>query len=413
MASQLITKNGRRLLRIWAENIPSVGYKVFELAPGSPAPRPAAATVSGRTDSAGGEPDYISNAHYRLQLSRSGAITEIQDKRAGGRQLIKAMDGRYVNDLGVGDVNEGSPVVVENKGPVSVTLKAVSPLPVPHTVRVTLFANSRRIEVEDSIQANFKDVKTWSFSFNLNNPTTHHEELGAILTAKKETRGGHYAAQNARLDWQTFNHFADLSEPNYGITLSNIDCSFFKLGQSTATANRVDSLWEQSPQLHALAGGQVDRKVEDKGLLGISGQNGQTGFLYQFALTTHTGNFDPLAALKFSLEHQNPLVTGLVTGVADSYPTPTFSLLNTGDPAVLLWSLKPSEEGIGQGLVARLWNVPNKSATPTLTLVVPIQEAWKTTHIETNERQLTPAGRQLKVSFAPHQLNTFRFRPVD
>ncbi|GAB3643779.1 glycosyl hydrolase-related protein [Spirosoma arcticum] len=405
VVSQLIKKENRRLLRIYTENIPSVGYKVFEIRPGTSVSLPIAATVSG---------EYISNVHYRLRLSPSGAITEIQDKRAG-RQLVKVIDGKYVNDLGVSNVNEGQPVVVENAGPVSVTLKAVSPVPVPHTVRVTLFANSQRIEIEDSIQANFKDVKTWAFSFNLTNSTTRHEELGAILTAKKETRGGHYASQNARLDWQTFNHFADLSESNYGravapahrygITLSNVDCSFFKLGRST-----VDSLWERSSQLSALAGGQVDTKVEDKGVLGIFGQNGQTNFLYNFALTTHQTDFDPVAAMKFSLEHQNPLVTGMVTGLRGTYPSPTFSLLGTTDPNVLLWSLKPSEEGIRQGAIARFWNMNGKSVTPGLTIAKPIQRAWQTTHIETNERVLTPAGKQLRLTFAPHQLNTYRLQ---
>ena len=62
--------------------------------------------------------------------------------------------------------------------------------------------------------------------------------------------------------------------------------------------------------------------------------------------------------MKFSLEHQNPLVTGLVTGSGWIRTPPAFSLLETSDPKVLLWSLKPSEDGIGEGLIARFWNVP-------------------------------------------------------
>ena len=396
VVSQSVTKGGKRFLRIFAENIPSVGYKIFEIRSGVPASLPLAATVSGET---------IRTARYRIRLSPSGAITDIYDSLASGRQLVERIDGKYLNDLGVQNTAQGNPVVVENAGPVSVTLKAVSPVPVPHTVRVTLFANNARIEIEDSIQANFSDVKTWAFSFNLNNPTTRHEELGAVLTARKETRGGHYAAQNARLDWQTFNHFADMSELGYGVTLSNMDCSFFRLGKST-----VDSLWEGSSQLSALAGGQVDTKVEDKGVLGIAGQNGQTNFLYTFALTTHQADFEPVAAMKFSLEHQNPLVTGLVTGSRDTYPSPTFSLLNTGDPSVLLWSLKPGEDGINEGLIARFWNLSGKMATPTLTAARPIRRAWQTTHIETNERMLMPAQGRLRVRFAPNQLNTYRLQ---
>ncbi len=392
--SQLMRKGEKRLLRVYADDIPSVGYKVFEIRPGAPAALPPAAVVNGA---------YLRNARYRLRLSPWGAITELYDSLAGGRQLVRPIEGRYVNDLGAADRNAGEPVVMENAGPVSVTLKAVSDDPVPHTVRVTLFAGSPRIEIEDSIRANFSNVKTWAFSFNLKDPTTRHEELGAILTARKETRGGHYAAQNARLDWQTFNHFADLSETGYGVTLSNLDCSFFKLGRST-----VDSLWEQSPQLNALAGGRVDAKLEDKGALGIAGQAGQTQFSYAFALATHQARFDPLAAMKFALEHQNPLVAEAVTGARNAYPGPAYSLLRVDDPGVLLWSLKPSEDGIGAGLITRFWNVADQPATPAIQLTQPIRRAWQTTHLETNEQPLKPVGKQLRVHFAPHQLNTYR-----
>ena len=90
VASQLITKGGTSFLRIYAENIPSVGYKVFEIRPGTPSAKPVAATVSG---------EYISNRRYRLRLSPSGAITELYDNQAK-RQLVKPIDGKYVNDLG-------------------------------------------------------------------------------------------------------------------------------------------------------------------------------------------------------------------------------------------------------------------------------------------------------------------------
>ncbi|MCY7353036.1 MAG: glycoside hydrolase [Cytophagaceae bacterium] len=357
--SQVIQKGGQPFLRIWAENVPSVGYAVYEIRSGrersgrersgrersgNPARQPVAARVKG---------EFIQNNYYRLRLRKSGVISELYDRRAGNRQLVQPTNGRLLNDLGSVNVDSGSPVLVENSGPVSVTLKAVSNDPIAHTVRVTLFRNSPRIDIEDSLQANFADVKTWAFSLNLTKPTTQHEELGAVLKAKKETRGGHYASQNARYDWLTFNHFADLSEPGYGVTLSNQDCSFFKLGQSTP-----DSLWEGSAQLNALAGGQVDGPK-----LGIVAQNGATAFRYQFALTTHTAAFDAVAAMKFSLEHQNPLVTGAVSGSREIYPSITHSLLRPSDPSVLLWSLKPNEDGIGKGLVARFWNLKNTGGT--------------------------------------------------
>jgi alpha-mannosidase len=391
--SQLNTKEGKPFLRIKAENVPSVGYKVFEIKDGTPQKSPLAATVSG---------EYIKNAFYRIRLHKSGVISEIYDSLADSRNIVKNTDGKYLNDLGTADLDAGDPLSIENAGAVSVTLKAVSKQPILHTVRLTLYKDSPRIDIQDSIQANFKNVKTWSFSFNLDNPTTRHEELGAILTAKKETRGGHYAAQNARYDWQTFNHFADMSTQNYGITLSNQDCSFFKLGKSTP-----DSLWETSSQLNALAGGQTDR-LTDTTALGIAAQYGQKQFYYQFALTTHQKAFDAGEVMRFSLEHQSPLVANWVEGNADADKSNTFSLLSVSDPALFLWSLKPSEEGIENGLITRFWNMKSTPINPTITFNAPLSKAWQTTHIETNERMLLPVKNNLKVDFRQHQLNTYR-----
>ncbi|MEO6039782.1 MAG: glycoside hydrolase, partial [Saprospiraceae bacterium] len=370
--SQRIVKNGKAFIRFEAENIPSVGYKIFELKKGLPARLPIAALVTG---------EYIANKYARLRISPSGVIKEWYDSLSDSRSLVKLTDGKYVNDLGTKDLSSGT-LTVENAGPVSVTIKAVSTDPLPHTVRITLYAGNPRIEIEDSIQSNFGDLKTWAFSFNLNLPTTHHEELGAILTAKKETRGGYYIAQNGRYDWLTFNHFANLSEKDYGITISNEDCSFFTLGKSTP-----DSLWETAAQLKALAGGQTDPytglsiNVKDTVMMGIYRQNGEQHFRYSFALTANQQSFDPLRDIKFSLEHQNPLVTAMITGNSGATGGKnSYSLFSVQDPAVILWSIKPAEEGNSQGLIARLWNFNQQPAKTNLKLAMPIQKAWQTSH---------------------------------
>lgn len=394
VASQLFLKSGKKFIRIFAENIPSVGYKVFEIRNEQPAEFPAEISVSG---------DTISNSFYSLRLSRSGAITSITDKLANNRQLVKFIEGRYLNDLGSGNVDSGKPIEVENAGPVSVTLKAVSDFPVKHTVRVTLFTFSPRIEIENSIDANFGDIKTWAFSLNLNNQTTRYEELGAILTARLETNGGHYASQNARYDWQTFNHFANMSETNYGVTISNLDCSFFKLGQST-----VYTLEENSSQINALAGGQMDKKWEDGGYLGFPNQNGETSFQYHFALTSHQTGFDATGSMKFSLEHQNPLVTGKVSGGKSATNQNQFSLLSVSDPNVLLWSVKPSEEGIDNGIILRAWNLNKIDADCTISSELKIKKAKHTTHIETDVGEIILNSGQLNINIGHDRIETFR-----
>ena len=390
--SQQINLNGIKYLRVQVAGIPSVGYKVFEIRPGVQKTQKTGLLVA---------KGWISNAFYRIKLSASGAITQVVDKRTH-RQIIKQIDGRYLNDLGSDDINVGK-LTIENSGPLSITYKAESDLPIPHTTRLTVYANSPVIEVQNSIDVTFKDVKTWAFSFDLRNTVVHHEELGAILTVKKASRGGDYSDQNARYDWQTFNHFADISEKGYGVTISNLDCSFFKLGKST-----VDSLWENATQINALAGGQVDHKREDNGALGIHNQNGETNFHYAFGLQIHPSAFDALGAMKFAMEQQNKLVTGWVTGKTAQQSTTKFSLLNIDDPAVLLWSLKPAEEGPAKGMITRFWNFGKLASNPKVTLDKPIRDAWQTSHIETDISRLKPVHKELPVNIKAHQILTYR-----
>jgi alpha-mannosidase len=394
--SQVITKQGKTIIRVWAENIPSIGYKIFEIRQGKSMQKAKAAKV---------DREYFSNAFYKLRLQRSGVITEIHDKKTG-KQLIKALNGKFANDLGTRNLEAGSSLVVENAGPVSVTVKATSSDPVKHTTRVTLFSHSPRIEIDDSIQENFDDVKEWAFSFDLKNHSTHHEELGCVLKVKKQSNGGNYSDVNARYDWQTFNHFADMSEEDYGVTLSNMDCSFFKLGNSD-----ISFLDENSTQLRALAGGQVDRYIinqKDSIVLGINNQNGQKDFHYRFALIAHQTGFNPVHAMKSSLEHQNPLITGIVNGDKYIYPESSYSFMNISNPNVLLWSLKPAEEGIEKGVIARFWNISNAPAKPLIKFNNVVKSVWQTSHIETNEKRIQSNKTGLQPDFKHQQINTYR-----
>jgi alpha-mannosidase len=177
----------------------------------------------------------------------------------------------------------------------------------------------------------------------------HTEELGAILRMKKKSDGGHYAERNARYDYATLNHFADITDGTNtrGVTLSNWDCAFVRLGRSTP-----DALDTATAQLHVLAGGQVDGDQ-----LGIRNQNGATHFLQRFALRPHRG-YDP------SPPCASPSNTKIRPSPAWSRPSfrgaaRRFLLASDRERSRVSCSglVKPAEEGIGHGIIARLWNV--------------------------------------------------------
>ena len=386
---QIIRAGNQKTLRILASNVPSMGYKVYEIRPGAPAGISNAATVTGGT---------IENEFYRVSVANDGAITSLIDKTNGNRETVRTINGKVLNDLGG---NRTGKLVFENAGAVSVTLRADSTSPVAHTTRITFYRNTNRIDISNQITQNFGDLKTWSYSFNINSPDVWHEEVGAVIRGKLLANDGHYSPRNARYDWLTMNHFADISDGaanNFGVTISNWDAYFMKLGSSVQ-----DSFDTTTPQINVLSGGQIDGTT-----LGIQNQGGDSLFTQRFALQTHTA-FSQTAAMKFSLEHQNPFVAGMIDGTGTlvrPYPANNFSFVQISDPNVLLWTLKPAEDGISRGIVARVWNQGNSPVNYLLGLSQPILSAERLTHIETTITPATVSSGQLNASINQQQIQT-------
>ncbi len=393
---QFITAGGIPYLRVLASDVPSAGYKTFEIVtgPGS-APTDAAALVSAGNTT-------FENSRVKLALDADGAIASLIDKSRADAELAATIDGLKLNDFAANATN-GSAIVVENSGPVSVTLKCLSDAGRAHTTRVTIFRDSERVEISNEITENFADVRHWAFSFNLASPVVHTEEIGAVIRVKKKSDGGDYADTHARYDYATLNHFADLSDGanTRGVTLANADCAFIKLGHSTPAA-----LDTATPQLNVLAGGQVDGSS-----LGIPAQNGATHFLQRFALRPHAA-YDQTTAMQFALEHQNPLVTAAVIGVTNSpYPAMNFSLLSISHPNVLLWALKPHDDGIEHGLVARVWNQSGTPAPVKLAMPRPLQSAQRVTHIETPLESLPVKNGAVELTIPAQRMESYRLKP--
>jgi alpha-mannosidase len=387
--SQIMRFGSRKVLRVRAENVPSAGYKVYEIRGG------AALATNNAADTVGN--NTLDNGFTKVALANDGAITSLIDRIGGQRELVRNIGGKVLNDLGG---NRGGRIVVENVGPVSVTLRAESSSPLEHVTRVTMYRNSSRVDVVNEIKQNFTDVRTWAYSFDINSPDVWHEEVGAVIRGKLLANGGHYSPKNARYDWLTMNHFADITDGggSFGVTLSNADAYFMKLGSSG-----VSSLDTATPQFNVLAGGRIDGPG-----LGIANQGGDIYFMQRFSLQPH-GAFNQTSAMKFSLEHQNPFVTGMIEGLGTQtrqYPANNFSFVTISDPNVLLWALKPAEDGISRGIVARVWNQGNSAVNYSLGLSRAITSAERLTHIETAIDPATVSGGQLNASINQQQIQT-------
>lgn len=389
---QIVRIDGTQHLRILAAEVPSAGYKVYEVKPGK--------GESTAGDAATFADNIFENDSVKLVIERDGAISSFIDKTRGNTELAANIFDRHINDFAPKS-DEGEPLKVLNRGPVSVTVRATSEAGLDHVTDITIYQNSPRIDIHNEIRSNFGDNLYWAFTFNLENPSLHTEEVGAINLNKLQSEGGHYSDTHARYDHITVNHFADFSDSSgkKGVTISNPDLAFAKMGGSEH--NVLDS---STPQLNFLAGGQVDG-----GWLGIRDQNGNSRFTQRFALQSH-GGYDQPAAMRFALEHQNPFVTGAVISKGqDIYPETTHSILTVDNPDVMLWALKVHDDGIEKGLVTRLWNLSNEDAKANLAFTPAITAAARTSHVETDIEAVPLTGSgTLPASFKRQQMQTYR-----
>ena len=389
--SQLVPTIARpAALRVLATDVPSVGYRVYEVRPGEGPTREETSPLTQKDAT-------IANEFYRVTVSGRGAITSLQPADGGGLDFVNRVSSLKFNDLTTnpaGTASGGGIVSVEGGvGPVSVTLRAVRRDIPAHTVKVTLYRGIPRVDIENTVTENFGNTPHyWAYQTALDpSPDTHHEEVGAVLLAKLTTEAGHYSPVAARYDHLTMNSFVAMSgkigNTPAGITLSNADGLFFRLGNSTA-----HSLDTVTPAFHPLLGGKFT---------GLDAQGHDTKFLQRYALRAHT-SYNAVSAMKFALEHQNPFVVGAVSG-GKVYPESQASMLQIDNPNVLLWTFKPHDDGVTKGLVARVWNLSTRPQNYSLTTIRAIREAKRITHIETDDESLpAPTVRNGTMTASSH-----------
>lgn len=374
-------------IRIMAKGVPSMGYKIYEVREGRGDSYESVGQWDGK---------LLETPFHKIKFSENGAIESLISKD-DNKEWVKIIDGRAINDLG----ESRGEIILENNGCVSATIRIESFLPLAHSTRITVYKDIPRIDIENEITENFEGNYNWAFSFNLDSPQVWHEEVGAVVKADLSENGGYLSSRNARYDWLTIGHFADISDGETGVTISSPDCNFMQLGQST-----TEYLDIKTPQIKILAGADSIVGVAPKPY--IRNQGGACYFLQRFALITHN-EFQKMKAMRFSLEHQNPLVCGVVKG-GEVFPEKNYSLIQIDNPNVLLWTLKPAEEGFRkEGLVARVWNLGNNEETFTLSTNTEIMTAKKLTHLETPIQDMNVYSNKLNVKVNRQQLVTFSF----
>lgn len=381
--SQVVTIGGQTYLRVLASNVPSLGYRMYRYAPGTPASLPAAASISG---------NRIESALYRVDLGTRGELTSAFDKLAG-----REIAGAALNDFGSGT---SGGLTVENAGPVSVTLRREVAGTPARRVRITLALDVDRIEIEDEILQATTGERTYRFAVNLGAPQIRFEEVGAIARPGLVAQGGDFLP-GTRSDFMTLNHFASFAGAGYVVTLSNRDAFAMKVGDSTPTSFDLGGA-----EVRVLALGNPSGSD-------ITNQGGDAYFLNRFALQGASGAYSGADAMRTSLAHQNPLRTlPLARNQSGPLTSPTGSLLSIDAPGVVVTAVKPAEEA-ERGVVVRAWELDGSAASFGIDAsALSPSDAHRVSLIETDVASASVAGGVISAAIGANQIEAWRFVPA-
>lgn len=396
-----------------AKNIPSVGYRCIDISDGTPP-----TTLSPFHF----EPNALEGPYYRLEISpQSGGISSLVAKSTG-RELVDPESHLHLNQALFFSSTEdlsgtASPLTAppragagEESTPTSATVTHLADGPLFASLRVTttfahislettytLYTHLDRVDITNKLTkppSSERHQLDFVFPFQMPRRRIHLEQPGAILDPERECLPG------AGLSAAVVRQFIDLSNEDFGVTLSMTDSFTVQFGGRTTTQD-VEKL-PPSATIYALALGNIYDSNE-----AIRDQAGQEHFTFRFSLRGYAGAFDPAAAVRFAWENNNPLEVIPLPGTGKLLSPSAHSFLTVEPSTAILAGLKAAEE---DGLILRLWETGNCDHGARVRLAIPGSPTRSvlTDHLEQDLTDLD-AGEGVDVPLRARGVSTARF----
>ncbi len=375
----------------YGEDIPSKGYKVFEIRQSdAPADFPSGGNAGA---------DGMENQFFSIKIGKDGTMTSIFDKK-NGRELLQP--GKRGNTL---QAFEDKPFnfdawnidiyYQEKMWEVDgvTDIRAVENGPVRWGVRVTRKFLSSTIEqtyfiYRDIPRIDFHTVIDWKEKQILLKAVfpvdIHADKASYEIQYGNVERPTHW---NTSWDWARFevcaHKWADLSEGGYGVSLLN-DC---KYGHDIRDSVMRLSLLRSpvSPNEDA------DRERHE----------------FTYSLYPHRGGWRQAKTEQFAYSLNCPLYS-TVMNAQDGVLPGRFSFVKADADNVVIEVVKHAEDS--GDTVVRLFEYKNERSEVTLTFGRPVSEAWECSLLEEKKRKMDVRGDRFRFPIKPYEIRTFRIR---
>ncbi len=417
-------RDGYATIRFWAQEVPSLGYKVFRLGHGP---------VVHKEESAPGN-NIIQNKFYRVTFDPTrAAIKSLYDKEQG-RELLDpsspylADEYLYVTgggtEKGHGNGAEATQLThlasnlpyaeLTVHHPSNGKLTGVEKTPWGYVVKmiaqavntpkieteILLFDNEKRIEIHNRIHKQLtyaKEAAYFAFPWAASKPTFRYEIPNGWVDPERDLLAG------ASVEWSAVQNAVSVEDGTNSVTLAVVDAPLVSL----ADINRgrwPDRFMKKSVTVFSYA-------LNNYWFTNTPG--GQSGdFVFRYALTSG-GRFDPVQAARFGREARTPLEveellpSDKLAGAKGRLPAGEASLASIAPENLVINAVKGAEDG--QGLIVRVYESAGQATEGTLTLPwVDVTSANEANAVEVNGKRLESDAHSVRFHIDPHRVMTIR-----
>jgi len=241
-----------------------------------------------------------------------------------------------------------------------------------------------------------KQELDFAFPFSVPDRQYRFEAPGAIITPGDAQLPGSGQAVTA------VRHFVDVFNSEYGVTLSQADSGLVEFGHRTTTEDPLEPDISNSTVLAMALDNTFDWNEA------IRDQAGDTHFVFRYSLRGHAGGFDPVAAVRFGWDDDNPLLaSSLAAGQQGDLPADLHSFISISEANVILAGLKAAEE---DGLILRLWECAGEDTTASVSVagLGRLVAARQTDLMEHDLAELPVTDNSLEVAVSARGVTTVR-----
>jgi alpha-mannosidase len=398
-----------------AEDVPSLGYKTYRIAPKVKTASSSSGIVVGETS--------LENRFFRVTLSpKTGAVESIYDKELK-REIVDKEAPHMLNQFIARWVQTG-----EEEGPEEVKIQKGESGPVygslivsgkgagcPQlTSEIILYDEIKRIDFANRVLKDSTPLLEiyFAFPFLMENPDFRFEGSNSVIKPLVDQFPG------SNSNYYTVQHWADVTDGEIGVTFSPIEAHLVEFG----------GLWPcyVSQAHHGVTPpdfGSDFVKPEEltKGHMYsfCLASNFRTNFqpvqqgdmLFRYSITTHKGDWREGGARDFGWAISNPLIPFCVNGRREGRLGREMSFLKVDRPNLLLLALKRAEDG--DGIIVRLIETEGRESVATVTLpFITIRRALRTNLVEENEDILPSQKHTVTVPVKAFGIVTIRIQPL-